>query len=64
MRVNGRTQRRGPGARDTRRVEGEARNAAWRALTPALQLLSLARRRGNSKRQTIKLEKTYGKTQS
>jgi hypothetical protein len=55
MRVNGRTQQRGEGARQRRREDGEKRNAAWQALTPGQQLASLMVRRGNSKRQVTKL---------
>ncbi len=55
MRINGRTQRRGTGARDTRREEGVARNAQWAGLTTAQKVASLMGRRGGSARQMAKL---------
>jgi hypothetical protein len=53
--VSGRTQRRGAGAKDVRRDEGVARNAAWQGLTKGEKLASLGGRRGASRRQVGKL---------
>lgn len=41
-----RSQRRSTGCREERRVEGEARNLKWRALTVSEKLASLDRRLG------------------
>jgi hypothetical protein len=54
--MNGRTQRRGQGAKDERRAEADARNAAWRLLALHDQVMSLIGRRGKSKKQLARLQ--------
>jgi len=58
FRQTGRRTAQGPFRRDElerKRTEGEARNVAWRALTPSQQLASLAERGVESGRQYRKL---------
>lgn len=45
--------------REERRLMAAVRNTAWRELTPAQQTISLAKRRGASKRQMLKLGKVF-----
>lgn len=52
---NGRSQRRGRGAKDDRIRIAEGRNEAWHNLSAAEQIASLKGRRGSSKHQLIKL---------
>ena len=44
--------------REERKREGEARNEAWRALSPQQQLVALKRRPGGYMRQWVKLKTT------
>jgi hypothetical protein len=55
---NGRTQRRGPGAKADRTSTVQERLDGWRKLSPREQFQSLIVRRGNSKRQMEKLNHT------
>jgi hypothetical protein len=58
FRRTGRRTRKGPFSyerRDERRTEGEARNAAWLALSREAKIASLRGRRGESKRQLSRL---------
>lgn len=54
--LNGRSQRRGRGAKDDRIKQGEGRNEAWKGLSTAEKIASLRGRRGQSKKQLLKLQ--------
>lgn len=51
----GRSQRRGPSAKDERRREAIERQTAWAALSPSAQLEILKSRRGNSAKQIARI---------